>query len=350
MPVEFTINKLREKARRLHREYEALCVFCNTMTAEDAARFEYEKGRFAEARKPELHRTIAKLNNAIAGHRRLWGFRVPNSEVVKILEKAEQGRSRGQTLRLSKLWVSDICSGYYQHWIIFKDLPAHTMIEIDLGTFRKRRGQISWFLLEATVYEDLCALFNQAKEFDSRVRQPTSSNKDFKIRESLLRATVLLAFHFVEAYLNGLAFDYYASNQNRLTDETKSLLFDWNYKTDRPRYLSLRDKALQYPKIILGLAHPPLHEDNCSELRNILDAVEVRHRITHISPKREFERANVDEQTQVYSVQLKDVERIIDSCIDLVRRIDRLVKGETLRLHWLYNRTHDGTFPEKAFD
>jgi hypothetical protein len=100
-------------------------------------------------------------------------------------------------------------------------------------------------------------LFNQAKEIESRLQTQGYNKKSFKTRDSLLRATVLTAFHFVEAYLNGSAFDYYASKQDEITDETKSLLFDWNPKTNKPRYLSLRDKALQYPKIILASEHPP---------------------------------------------------------------------------------------------
>ncbi len=54
---------------------------------------------------------------------------------------------------------------------------------------------------------------------------------NFKLQSALLRATVLAVFHFVEAYLNGLAFDYYILKEKDVSEETKTLLFDWNPKT-----------------------------------------------------------------------------------------------------------------------
>ncbi len=173
---------------------------------------------------------------------------------------------------------------------------------------------------------------------------------NFKLQSALLRATVLAAFHFVEAYLNGLAFDYYILKEKDVSEETKTLLFDWNPKTNKPRYLSLRDKALQYPKIVLGLKEPPLQESNCHELKYILEALEVRHRLTHISPKREFERVAADHEAHFYIVNSSEVENIVDSCIAFVREIDNLLHSKSLSLHWLHDRMPDGTFPNVAFD
>jgi hypothetical protein len=84
----------------------------------------------------------------------------------------------------------------------------------------------------------------------------------------------------------------------------------------------------------------------------VLEAVEIRHRLTHISPMREFERALSDESAQVYTIRLPEVEKIIDSCIGLVRKLEKLIHPEPrrLHLHWLYDRTPDGMFPDAVFD
>jgi len=90
MAVKFAVNKLREKAQRLHREYKALCVFNNMLTANDRNRFELERHKLGEAKKNQLRRIIKQLEDAIADLRRDFGFRVPNSDLVKILEKVEE--------------------------------------------------------------------------------------------------------------------------------------------------------------------------------------------------------------------------------------------------------------------
>jgi len=351
MAVKFAVDKLREKAKRLHREYEALCVFTNRLTTSDRRRVEFEREKLGTAKKSALPPIIRKLEQAISDFRKDWGFLVPNSEIVEILAEIESA-PKDELARMSKAGIGDICTGYKKYWVIFDDLPSHTLVAIDPGTFREKPNEISWFLLEAAVFEDMCVFFNQAKEIEPKIRPHGPSHKiSFKIHSALLRATVLATFHFVEAYLNGMAFDYYyASKEDEITEETKSLLFDWNPKTKRPRYLSLRDKALQYPKIILGLEQPPLQESNCPELKCILEALEIRHSLTHISPKREFERIASNEGARFYTVRPSDVEKIVDSYIGFIRKLENLVHGETLRLHWLHDRRPDGMFPDAVFD
>ena len=93
------------------------------------------------------------------------------------------------------------------------------MIEINPGINRQRAGEFIWFWLEAHVFEDMCALFNQAKEIERGLNRSTIGKKEHKTYYSLLRATVLTAFHFVEAYLNGLAFDHCATQHKKINEE-----------------------------------------------------------------------------------------------------------------------------------
>jgi hypothetical protein len=320
------------------------------LTVADRNHLDLEKQAINKAKKTDLYSVIKRLEDAIIQVRKDFGFRVSNSELVKILVMIER-RPRGRAVRMNKSWLSQICTGYKKHWEIFDALPAHVMIQIDPGEFRNKRGELSWVWLEATVFEDLCALFNQAVEFDCRVNNQGNDKKIFKTRNSLLRATVLTAFHFVEAYLNGLAFDYYVSSKRTINEETESILSDWDPKRNKPRYLSLRDKVLQYPKIILGLEHPPLREDNCPELRYVVEHAKImRDRFTHVSPKREFEHAKTLEQIEVYEISLPDVKQTVDSCIGLVRKVEKEIYGDARRLFWLHDRSPDGAFPDKVFD
>src|SRR5690349_1080692 len=128
MVMKFAVDTLRKKAERLHREYEALCVVTNTLTISDRNRIDLEKEKIHAARKTELPKIIAQLEHAIFDRRKDWGFRVPTSKIVEILARVESA-PKGELVRISKAGISEICAGYEKYWIIFNDLPAHTLIE-----------------------------------------------------------------------------------------------------------------------------------------------------------------------------------------------------------------------------
>ena len=350
MAVEFAVQKLRKKVHRLHREYTALCVIGNMLTVTDRDRFEREKQRFNDLNKHELHPIIQKLEKEIADVRRDFGVRVPNSVLVKLLDKIE-AMPADVLPQMNKMWLSEMCSRYGKNWPIFDTLPAHAMIFIDPGTFRTKPGEFSWIWLEALVFEEMCALYNQAFEFVHVLTKKQNDKPTTTTSGALSRATLLTAFRFVEAYLNGLAYDYLASHEGKIDDDMESLLLDWDAKRNRPQFLSLRAKALQYPKIILGLQHPPLDEHNCPELKYVVERTKImRDRFTHTSPGRELKVALSSDGPSFHEVPFTEMAHAVDSCIELVKKIEKTIYGNTLRLPWLHERPADGVFPAKVFE
>jgi hypothetical protein len=108
----------------------------------------------------------------------------------------------------------------------------------------------------------MCAVFNLMldiePERDKAVAAPPSIGKrTVKTSNALRRAVLVTALHFVEAYLNGLAFDHLARNATSLDEKTKALLSERREGGTGRKYLSLREKALKYPRIVMGLDHPP---------------------------------------------------------------------------------------------
>jgi hypothetical protein len=198
MAVKFAVDKLRDRAQRLHKEYEALCVLSNSLTINSRALLDSIKSLYADANKTRLREGISRLEKAIANLRRDFGFRVSNSEVLEIVEGFKE-LPENRTALMNKEWLDDICTGYKKYWPLMKGLPAHAMVEINLGN-RREWGELTWYLLEAIAFEDMCALFNQAKEFELRLKDSMAGKSTHKTRDSLLRATILAAYHFVEAY------------------------------------------------------------------------------------------------------------------------------------------------------
>ena len=164
----------------------------------------------------------------------------------------------------------------------------------------------------------------------------------------------MAAFNTIEAYLNGIAFDFLETNEGQFDQSAESLLREWDAVKERPRYLSLRDKMLQYPKIVIKAAHPPLHEDNCLELKFVVEsAKKFRDAIVHPSPAPHALTGELDKEIAVHNVDFETVARIVDATIALIRKVDRIAYGsnsdERLR-NWLRDRSPNGTFADTVFD
>ncbi len=325
-----------------------MLVIANALTIETRQKLDLDKNRLSTASKADLRRNLPRLEAAIADFRRDLGFKASRSEIIDILEKVEAS-AEGKLLRLSKDWIEDLCTGYNKYFPIFDVLPSHAFIQIDPGKYSARH-QISWYWLEATVFEDMCGLFNLAKDYHERGGSKSEIKVFHKTTLAIFRATVVTAFHFVEAYLNGLGFGFFAANRASIDQGTASILLDWDFEKDKPKYLSLRDKALQFPRIILGLKHPPLQESNCRELKYILEkAKQMRDAITHVSPRREFEFVESTQTSLFYGIAFEDVQTIVDYSIELVKKFEKRVYPNENRLFWLFNRSSSGYFPEEVF-
>ena len=198
----------------------------------------------------------------------------------------------------------------------------------------------------------MCALFNLARESHLN-RRDTESKQAVKERVALQRATVVASFNVIEAYLNGLAFDHVELNGKKLDDAAKALLTEWDPVKQRPlRYLSLREKLLKYPRLIMGVEHPPLQENNCVELKFVVEtAKRVRDAIVHASPAPNIVTLDPEKEIAVHGVDFETAEQVVDATVTLIRKVEEKINGGDNRLRgWLHARSPDGAFPDVAFE
>jgi hypothetical protein len=206
--------------------------------------------------------------------------------------------------------------------------------------------------LEATLFEDMCALFNLARVYhDERVKIQSLAKKQLKTSLALYRATISSAFFFVESYINGVAFHFLAAAGSTVDQKTKDYLSEWDSARKRPKFVKTRDKLVHYPRIVLGASHPPLQENNCPELAFIVTkAKQLRDSIVHASPIEDPVSLVPEKEAALYTLEFIDVEKTVDSAIDLVSKIETLLRGNLEYIGWLTKRGPDGLFAEQVFD
>ncbi len=211
---------------------------------------------------------------------------------------------------------------YEKVWPDWQKRPPHMLVGLDFAG--ETVGQ--FFLPEATLYEDMCFSYNNAVALIPESEKRPGDKSKVKAFNFFRRSAVLSSFYFVEAYLNGVAFDFVLRHGQEIPSQEVDYLKEWDAGRNRERWVKFRDKLLQYPKIILKLQHPPLTETNCPELHLIVsEAREVRDSLVHWSP-RTNENTGVPTKTGwVLDIQWEKLTQVVDAAVALVRRLNALL-------------------------
>lgn len=320
------------------------------MTPEYKEGFIKSKEAFSEMDKKTLERFIPIIKREIIQYRTNYGIKASNHTLVALYKKAQEGGD-GKVFLLPKYLLKDLFTKYEKALPAFHVLPEHVRIAIDVGTYRTVQGDVEIYWIEVSLYEDMCALFNLCKEFNSGLNRREDHKKKIKTASALERATIIHAYFFVEAYLNGLAFDYYIKNEDKLKDDEKEILTEWDSKKNREKHLSLRDKLLKYPRILKESKHPPLQESNCPELSYIVQKSKtLRDSIVHGSPKFDMQTYEPYKENAFFSINFAQVQETVDNAINLVEKLETCINGNCDRIWWMAKRSQDGFFPETVFD
>ena len=236
--------------------------------------------------------------------------------------------------------------------------PAHALIGFDFTGQCDFRGTFEYLLPEAKCYEDMGYAYNQAVLSSPGNLGKRLNKVDNKTHFFYVTSAILSAFYFIEAYVNGVAFDfcYRTGDSSKLTVEQRELLCEWDSKLDREKWVSFRNKLLQYPKVILGLNAPPLTETNCEEIRVLAaEAKEIRDSLVHNSPRVELTPVGgkyyaIGKKVRaVMGLKLDDATRIVDSAVKLPKKINCMLGNRAYKLDWLIERDSTGMFPPEAF-
>jgi hypothetical protein len=342
------LGRLQAKAESLLREYETIAVLGNLMTATRRRQFERERNELRE--RPTIKKLslfIKQEEEAIAALRRVLGVRASKTELAGYLEFVETAPPNKDAL-VPKYRIRELFTRASSTFDRFDDLPDHArfVLHRTKPPYHLSDSTVDWVCVEVLLYEDMCGLFNLAKDRLAAVGSRVDQRKAQKTANALVRAAASTALYFLESYLNGIAFDFFMVNEAGLDEGTKAALTEWDTVKNRPKRLGLRDKLLQYPRLILGVEHSPFQESNSPEIAYLAGrAKTLRDSVVHASPRPDPHTFEPEKESNLFNPDFHELERIVDSAIALVRKIEISIHGDDRRLFWLYERGADGFFP-----
>lgn len=292
-----------------------------------------------------LRDLIRRGQDQLATMRAAYGLKALPEQLRAFREEAKRV-AEGEVVWARKALLSALLSAYDGHsW------PAHAQFMIDPHGKQPRWPRLEIRLLEATLYEDMCVLFNLLLRTQQAIDRQEPNKITRKTVDALCRATLTSAYYFVESYINGVAMRYLATHGPTLDQESRDVLTEWDSRNQRPKPLPMREKILKFTKIARGSAHPPIQESNCPEMR-ILTKIskQFRDSIVHASAIPDRITRIPEKEMAVFTVTLRDAEQAVDASVGFVRKAEIAVFGSDTLLHWMKERGVDGFFPESALE
>jgi hypothetical protein len=347
-PNSMKPDRLRQQVRQRLQELNALCIFTYQLNDENTQAFlgaVHEVGRASTKRLAQIGFMADSYIRMLSQR---FGFVGDLSTLVQHVKHAD--RIAPTILTMPKWSLEELFTNYASGFPGWQKLPPHTVIPIDRSGHLDKVMWHGIYFPEATLYEDMCAAFNQAARSKELRFQSTATKIQIKTHDMAVRTTILSAYYFVESFLNAIAFDHWHIHKQTLSEEEKDYLLEWDSSRKRTRWLTFEEKTKRYPKIILGVQHPPLVAANCSELEHLLTkGKKIRDAIVHSSPKVDPATGKLDKITHVLGVQIADATAIVDAAIGYVRKLNHVLGPHGTDLDWLIDRDGFGTFPDAAF-
>ncbi len=247
---------------------------------------------------------------------------------------------------------------------LYDDIKAYRGLEMPLSEFEQEYGQIKpnvlrgnpahlticislWGLQmkfpEDELVKDLVEAVRTLRECDTdlgsfkkRTHTEIEANraevqKLLRQRNFAARAALVCCFNLMEAYLNGIAWDFMQSGDtSRLSNRKRKLLEDSGG-------VSFRDKLLKYPAIV---SESPLCLDGDPDVSSLLDDIKpVRDSLVHPSPFSAPERfGGYDKLRLFYRIESDIAETTSQMVLRLPKRIHFHVSGQDAACPpWLQN-------------
>jgi hypothetical protein len=205
---------------------------------------------------------------------------------------------------------------------------------------------------EMHLVRDMAVAFNSAVSIEAEIMQhegiPWAKAKQHETRKHIAdlrtralfhrRMCLLSCFNLIEAYINGVAWDFTESHDILGLSKNKQDVLTSSQA-------SILDKVVKIPEIVTGASPGPLTQDQdpLKAFREIIKP--FRDSIVHASPFSAPARfGGYDKLSKVYELTLQTARDTVDLTVDIIGRVHRFVGGDGSFPAWLPSRGTDGKF------
>jgi hypothetical protein len=284
--------------------------------------------RLPNHRLPELLAEIKRMCDRVRDETRC---KLSDDQVEKVVKSMTQ--SQTGYVYIPKWFIDQHWFGAYER--IFERwprVPVHALVLFESDLYRT--SPYAFFIAEQmllrdvrTLWSDIEAIANDGNTFRTRPQETQHR------LSSLLRTCTGIVSHFLEAYLNGLAFEYGRRFHEVLTTDEHDFLIEWNSKTKRDQFVSFQRKLREYPVVIAKYAEVVIDLKDDPDLEYLVGEGKLfRDALTHPSPRFPIGTDTISKTARVVSVSRGDVKRLIDAAISYAAKVEKALGRDWLDL------------------
>lgn len=266
----------------------------------------------------------------------------PNLKPLKLAELYEP-LFISRSLRMPRIKFEKFVGGVREG--LFRGAPLHSTVNISA----------CWGLQtdfpEDHLVKDLAVLYNDLLLFENKLtererltcRQAKNTPVRTEIAEAIRRAgtyrrmCLLACFNLIEAYVNGLAWEYAQQNDISALSKAKQRMIE---EADG----SIVKRIINIPEIVSGKPSP--FSENSPPLSNFIDTIKpYRDSIVHASPFDAPEKfGGYDKLQKIYELNGDTVREAVDITEQIISTIHQAIGGKNKLPAWFITRDDEGKF------
>ena len=275
---------MRERILHLLKVLEAIYFLAKARDA-NLERLDFLRDNVHKLDRDEETRLLAELEEEVGLARAHYGAIATNGRFLEMLEEA---RAAPGYVYLMKIVIDrEFFGRYEQTFSRWLHVPLHALVVFDAKVNHDVRQILT---PEGAFYRDAFFHISQAREITKK--EPDLRKRKLEDQLALLsysRAAVTAVFSFLEAYLNGIAYDCFMQKHDELALDDHDLLGEWNSRKKRRRFVQFETKLFAYPRVVAqaygltldvsGLEAPTFLAEESKKVRDALV-----HPSTYVDP------------------------------------------------------------------
>jgi hypothetical protein len=280
---------------------------------------------------------LADIQRDIAGIRGHYGALAADQFYTELLREARAADGRG-LIYISKLRiVRDLFSRYENSIVRWPHIKLHSFV-----VFEPKVGfQNMMFEVDGQLFHDAQFILYKARQAqgDAKTQRDLAPTRH-RALHTLLRSIVTALFTFMEAYLNGIAFDCFQAHHDELELGDHDFLGEWNSTKKQRKFVKFDDKVFGYPPVIAKVKGRPAVDLSAFKPAHRItnDGKEIRDAITHPSAQYDPDDHTQKKMTLLAGLKLQEMESLYKDICEYVKFVEEALGYDPKEsVPWLFD-------------
>lgn len=234
---------------------------------------------------------------------------------------------------LYKMFIDSLFSNYGNAFPGWRHYRQHFAVVFDPA------GGPDWkvFCLEGLLFQDARFLLERCREGNVSILAAVDRRAADAKLGIYVRSALSSLYIFLEAYLNGLAYDCCNRRHSELTKADHDTLTEWDDSKKRPKFVNFDLKIFKYPAIVAKTMGLTIDLSRCQAAHRIANQGKaMRNALTHPSPFIDPYTGVEQKVLEILTLDLTKAEALFEAAKDYVDTVERALGYDpTKSASWL---------------